>query len=352
MTTDNTESIHPSVCPLDCPDTCSLSVTVAGDRLVEVRGSTVNPYTDGVICNKVSRYYPEFVHGSARLRTPLQRVGRRGEDNFSPISWDAAIDLVYQGFNQAIDKFGPQSVMPFNYAGPHGELAGGSMDRRFFHKMGATLLNRGPLCGAVRGAAYTSLYGAAPGMPPEQAEHADLIIVWGNNVTVSNLHLARVLKKARDKDARVIIIDPKRTRIAEQCHLHLMIQPGSDVVLAMATAAELERRGVLDLPFIAEWTVGFDRYMAQARQYTVSDVENICGLSASEFDTFCSMYASATTVAASFGNGIERGHSGGSGLRAAMALQATNRKPWQARCRCYRKSRLVYTQNHRSLATA
>lgn len=322
MNTNNTESIHPSVCPLDCPDTCSLSVTVTDDCVMEVRGSAVNPYTDGVICNKVSRYYPEFVHGSARLRTPLQRVGRRGEDNFSPISWDAAIDLVYQGFNQAIDKFGPQSVMPFNYAGPHGELAGGSMDRRFFYKMGATLLNRGPLCGAVRGAAYTSLYGAAPGMPPEQAERADLIVVWGNNITVSNLHLARVLKKARGKDARVIIIDPKRIKIAEQCHLHLMIQPGSDVILAMATAAELERRGVLDLPFIDEWTLGFDSYMAQARQYTMSDVENICGLSASEFDAFCSMYASATTVAASFGNGIERGRSGGSGLRAAMALQA------------------------------
>ncbi len=321
MDTDNIESIHPSVCPLDCPDTCSLSVTVANDRIMEVRGSAANPYTDGVICTKVSRYFPEFVHGPARLRTPLQRVGARGEGNFKPISWEAAIDLVYQGFNKAIEKFGPQSVLPFNYAGPHGELAGGSMDRRFFHKMGATLLNRGPLCGAVRGTAYTSLYGAAPGMPPEQAEHADLIVVWGNNVTVSNLHLARVLKKARSKDARVIIIDPKRTKIAEQSHLHLMIRPGTDVILAMAAAAELERRAAFDVPFINEWTVGFNRYMAQARKYTVSDVEKICGLSASEFDTFCSLYANATTVAASLGNGIERGRSGGSGLRAAMALQ-------------------------------
>ncbi|MEE9320927.1 MAG: molybdopterin-dependent oxidoreductase [Granulosicoccus sp.] len=321
MSAKNTETIHPSVCPLDCPDTCSLSVAVANDRIVDVRGSTANPYTDNVICKKVSRYYPEFVHGSTRLRTPLQRVGNRGDGNYTAISWEAAIDLIHRGFSQAIEKFGPQTVMPFNYAGPHGELAGGSMDRRFFHKMGATLLDRGPLCGAVRGTAYTSMYGAAAGMPPEQAEHADLIVIWGNNVTVSNLHFARVLKKARDKGARVIVIDPKRTRIAEQSHLHLMIRPGSDVILAMAVAAELERRAALDLQFIKEWAFGFNRYMAQARQYSLSDVEKTCGLSASEFSHFCDMYVDAKNVAVSIGNGIERGRSGGSGLRAAMALQ-------------------------------
>ena len=322
MASESIESIYPSVCPLDCPDTCSLSVTVADERLQQVRGSAGNPYTDSVICSKVSKHYPEFVHGSARLTTPLQRTGERGGSEFTPLSWEQALDRVYVGFSKAIEQHGPQSVMPFNYAGPHGELAGGSMDRRFFYKMGATLLNRGPLCGAVRGTAYTSLFGAVPGMPPEQAEYADLVVVWGNNVTVSNLHFARVLKKARDKGARVIVIDPKRTRIAEQSHLHLHIHPGTDVILAMATAAELERRGKLDQHFIDEWTVGFEQYMAQARKYTVSNVEELCGLSASEFDTFCTLYVNAKNVAASFGNGIERGRSGGSGLRAGMALQA------------------------------
>lgn len=312
----------PSVCPLDCPDTCSLSVTVAGETVEAVHGSSVNPFTDGVICNKVARSYPEFVHGEGRLTRPLKRIGKRGEGSFEPISWNEAIDMVHDGFSRAIDRYGPQSVMPFNYAGPHGELAGGSMDRRFFHRLGATLLNRGPLCGAVRGTAYTSLYGAAPGMPPEQARDADLVVVWGNNVTVSNLHLMRVLKDARKNGTRLVVIDPKRTKIAERADLFLQIRPGTDVVLAMTAAAELERRGALDSDFIGRWTTGFDRYMEEARKYARSDVIEICGLQAGAFAEFVDLYANATTVAGSFGNGIERGHSGGSGLRAGMALQA------------------------------
>ena len=319
-TEQHTEHL-PSVCPLDCPDTCSLTAVVSNDQLVAVRGSRANPYSNGSICTKVSRSYPEMVHGERRLTQPLKRVGQRGAGEFAPVSWDEALDLVYEGFTKAIDRYGPQSVLPFNYAGPHGELAGGSMDRRFFYRLGATLLDRGPLCGAVRGTAYASLFGAVPGMPPEQAVHSDLIVIWGNNVTVSNLHFANVAKTAREKGAKVVCIDPKRIRIAEQSHLHLQIQPGTDVVLAMAVAAELERRGAIDISFVEKWAHGFDEYMMQARQYSVADVESICGLTESEFNQFVQYYVNAQTVAVSIGNGIERGHSGGSGLRAAMALQ-------------------------------
>jgi anaerobic selenocysteine-containing dehydrogenase len=159
-------------------------------------------------------------------------------------------------------------------------------------------------------------------MPPEQALHSDLIVVWGNNVTVSNLHLVRVMKKAREKGARIVIIDPKRTKAAEQCDLFLQIHPGTDVVLAMAAAAELERRGSLDMAFIDSWTIGFDLYMAEARKYGVAEVERLCELRSSDFHSFVALYETAQRIAVSLGNGIERGHSGGSGLRAAMALQA------------------------------
>ncbi|MEQ8651347.1 MAG: molybdopterin-dependent oxidoreductase [Kiloniellales bacterium] len=312
----------PSVCPLDCPDTCSLTAHVKDGMLVEVKGSSANPYTDGKICNKVARYYPEVVHGEKRLTHPMKRVGPRGSGQFERVSWEEAVDLVHAGFSKAIAAQGPQSVIPLNYAGPHGELAGGSMDRRFFHKMGASLLSRGPLCGAVRGTAYSSLFGAAPGMPPEQAVHADLVLVWGNNVTVSNLHLMQILNAVRQKGGKVVVIDPKRTKAAEQCDLFIQIHPGSDVVLAMALAAELERRGALDLDFIQRWTVGFEAFMAQARQYGVEQVETACRISAEQFHALADLYVAADRVAASFGNGIERGRSGGSGLRAGMALQA------------------------------
>lgn len=312
----------PSVCPLDCPDTCSLTVKVQGDSLIEVKGSTANPYTANVICNKVARYYPEFVHGLARLTHPLKRVGPRGAGQFERISWEAALDMVHAGFTKAIAAHGPQSVLPFNYAGPHGELAGGSMDRRFFYNMGASLLNRGPLCGGVRGGAYASVFGAAPGMPPVQLAHSDLVLIWGNNVTVSNLHLAPLLKKMRARGGAVVVIDPKRIKIAEQCDMHLQIKPGTDVVLAMALAAELERRAALDHAFIDKWVAGFAPYMAQARQYGVAQVVEICGISAADFHALVDLMVAAKTMACCFGNGIERGRSGGSGLRAAMVLPA------------------------------
>ncbi len=312
----------PSVCPLDCPDTCSLTAHVQDGMLVEVKGSDANPYTEGKICNKVARYYPEFVHGEKRLTHPLKRVGPRGSGQFERVSWEQAIDLIHAGFTKAIEAHGPQSVIPLNYAGPHGELAGGSMDRRFFHKMGASLLNRGPLCGAVRGTAYTSLFGNAPGMPPQQAVHADLVLVWGNNVTVSNLHLMQILNAVRQKGGKVVVVDPKRIKAAEQSDLFIQIHPGSDVVLALALAAEMERRDALDLDFIARWTEGFEAFMAEARKYGVAEVEAHCRISADQFYQLADLYVAADRVAASFGNGIERGRSGGSGLRAAMALQA------------------------------
>ena len=322
MNTQIIQDIRPSVCPLDCPDTCSLSVAVESNKIIEVKGSRSNPYTNGAICSKVARSYPEIVHGDDRLRHPLRRTGRRGEPQFERISWEAALDIIHAGFSAAIDKYGPQSILPFNYSGPHGQLAGGSMDRRFFHKMGASLLSRAPLCGAVKGTAYASLFGNSPGMPVEQALDSDLIAIWGNNVTVSNLHFAQVIQSARKKAAKVVVVDPKRIKIAEQCDLHLRLQPGTDVVLALALAAELERRGGLDMSFIERFTVGFGQYMLEARKYSADDVIAICKLTPQEFEAMVQMFVGSKNIATSIGNGIERGRSGGSGLRAAMALQA------------------------------
>ena len=319
---NNDVTIKPSVCPLDCPDTCSLQVGVSGGEIREVRGSRVNPYTAGSICEKVAKYYPAFVHGETRLRRPLRRTGPAGSGEFEPIGWGEALALIAERTQREIDAHGPQTVLPLNYAGPHGQLAVGSMDRRFFHRLGASLLDRGPLCGGVRGAAYTSLFGEAPGMPPEQAAEADLIAVWGNNVTVSNLHLARVIKQAREQGARLVVIDPHRTRIAEQAHLYLQIAPGSDVVLALAVAAEIERRGQLDRSFIDRWVDGLEPFMASARRYSLEQAAAICKLPRADIDRLVDWYCDADKLALSIGNGIERGRSGGSGLRAIMSLSA------------------------------
>ena len=322
MSEETNQSIKPSVCPLDCPDTCSLQVTVENDEISKVRGSRVNPYTAGSICDKVAKYYPDFVHGEQRLRRPLLRTGAPGSDEFTPIDWEQALTMIAERTQQAIDAYGPQTVLPFNYAGPHGQLAVASMDRRFFHRIGATLLDRGPLCGGVRGAAYASLFGDAPGMPPEQAADADLVAVWGNNVTVSNLHLARVIKQAREQGARLVVVDPKRTRIAEQAHLYLQIEPGTDVVLALAVAAEIERRGQVKQSFVDEWVTGYEAFMEQARGYTLEQAAAICKVPLAAIVELVDCYCGADKLALSIGNGIERGRSGGSGLRAIMSISA------------------------------
>ena len=322
MKTSKPQFWKPSVCPLDCPDTCSLQVGVGDGKIVRVRGSRVNPYTAGAVCDKVAKYYPDFVHGESRLRTPLRRVGKAGDGRFEAIGWEEALQAIAKRTRQVVDEYGPEAVLPFNYAGPHGQLAVGSMDRRFFHRLGASLLDRGPLCGGVRGAAYESLFGNAPGMAPEQAADADLVAVWGNNVTVSNLHLARIIKQAREHGARLIVVDPKRTRIAAQAQLYLQIAPGTDVVLALAAAAEIERRDAVDRDFVERWVSGYDAFMSQAREYSLAQAADICRVPQADIELLVDLYCGAGRLALSIGNGIERGKSGGSGLRAIMSLSA------------------------------
>ena len=313
---------HPSVCPLDCPDTCSLTVTVDDEKIVSIKGSRANPYTAGVLCAKVPEFYPGFVHGEGRLRTPLRRTGAKGEGRFERISWSEALDLVHARFTAVIAAHGPQAILPLNYAGPHGMLAGGSMDLRFFHRLGASLLDRRPLCGGIRTEAWVGTFGPAPGVRPEQAEHAKLIVAWGSNVTWSNLHIVPIINRARRAGAKLVIVDTRRTKIAEQADLHIALRPGTDVVLAWAIAADLERRGALDREFIARHVEGFEDYMALARRYSVTDAARICGVDERLVQQFADWYRTISPAVITVGNGLERNKNGGSGIRAIFALPA------------------------------
>jgi len=313
---------HPSVCPLDCPDTCSLTVTVDNGAIVKVRGSEANPFTAGVICAKVASSYPDFVHGPGRLRTPLRRVGAKGEGRFARISWAEALDEIHARFSAAIAAHGGEAILPLNYAGPHGMLAYASMDLRFFHKLGATRLARSPLCGGIRAEAWLGTFGPVPGMPPEQVESSRLVIAWGNNVTWSNLHLAPIVKRARAAGAKLVVVDPQRTKIAEQADLHLALRPGTDVVLALAIAAELERRGGIDHTFVAAHVAGTEAFLARARQRSMAEAAAICDVPETQIIELAEWYRTLSPAAVSVGNGLERNQNGGSGIRAIFALPA------------------------------
>jgi anaerobic selenocysteine-containing dehydrogenase len=309
-----------SVCPFDCPDTCSLSVSVDEGRILKVRGSHAAPYTAGVICNKVARDMSAFVHGPGRLLHPLRRIGAKGSGRFERISWNAAIDEIHDRVTGVIVRWGPQAVMPLNYAGPHGFLAGDSMSARFFNRLGATQLYRRALCGGVRSEAWAGTYGAVPGCPPELAETAALNVIWGNNATVSNLHLVRAIRRASRAGGRLVVVDPLRTKIAGQADLHLQLLPGTDVLLAWAVAVELERMGALDDRFIAAHVLGFEAFMGRAREWPAERAAAACGLEADKIGSFARWLAEAKPLVLAPGNGLERGRNGGSGIRAAIAL--------------------------------
>ncbi len=311
-----------AVCTLDCPDTCSLTVTVDAGRIVKLRGSKALPYTGGVICNKVTHHTAEFVHGSGRLFHPLKRVGPRGSGRFERVSWAEALDTVHRRVAAVIDRWGPQAVLPLNYAGPHGLLSCESMSARFFHRLGATQLYRGALCGAVRTQAWVGTYGGVPGIGPEAAEDARLNIVWGNNATVANLHVVRAVHAARRKGGRLAVIDPLRTKIAEQADLHLAPLPGTDVLLGFALATELERLGAHDRQFIAKHVHGYEEFMERARAWPAEKAAETCGIPVADIRVLAAWMAEADPLVMAPGNGLERGRNGGSGIRAAIALPA------------------------------
>ncbi len=311
----------PSVCPLDCADTCSLTVTVEDQHIVKVRGSRVNPLTRGAICAKVS-HYPAFVHGPERLLTPLKRTGTKGAGQFARIAWEEALDLIYTRFTAIQQQYGAEAIVPLNYAGPHGFLAGGSMDLRFFHRLGASHLARRPLCGGVKSEAFVSTYGAVPLMRPEHVAEAQLILVWGNNVTVSQMHLMPYINAARRRGARLVVIDPRRVPVARKADLHLAIKPGTDVVLAWALAAELERRGGLDHAGIAQHVLGAEAFLTAARRLTLAEAAALCGVEAAQIQQLATWYKDLSPAVICPGNGPERNQNGGSGLRAIFALPA------------------------------
>jgi anaerobic selenocysteine-containing dehydrogenase len=313
---------HPSVCTLDCPDTCSLTVSVAEGRITRVRGSHALPYTDGVICNKVAHHTVQWVHGPQRLLQPLRRTGPRGSGQFEALSWDEALDLIHTRTMQAIERHGRETVLPLNYAGPHGMLSGDSMSLRFFHQLGASQLYRGAMCGAVRREAWVGTYGAIPGLGPEVAAHAKLNLVWGNNATVTNLHLVRGITQSRRQGGRLVVVDPLRTRIAALADLHLAPRPGTDVLIAFALANELRALGAHHERFIQDHVQGYEAFMARAEAWPVARAADAAGVAATDLRTLAQWMVESESLVIAPGNGLERHRNGGSGIRAVIALPA------------------------------
>jgi anaerobic selenocysteine-containing dehydrogenase len=305
-------------CPHDCPDTCALEVTVENGVAVGVKGGDM-PFTHGTLCTKVARYL-ERTYSPERVLHPMKRVGRKGEGRFERISWDEALDTIAARF-KAIAAEDPQQILPSSYAGTMGLVNFAGMDRRFFHRLGASLLDR-TLCSSAGKAGLKITLGASVGTNVEHAVDAKLIVIWGSNPIVSNLHFWTRCQEAKRRGAKLVIIDPRRNETAEKCHQHIAPLPGTDGALALAMMHVIIGDGLHDRDYVARHTFGFDALAERVKAWTPERAAAACGLAPEEIVALAREYAAAKPALIRLNYGMQRCHGGGTAVRAITCLPA------------------------------
>lgn len=309
-----------AVCPHDCPDTCAMLVTVKDGKAVRIGGDPNHPVTQGFLCSKVSRYLERTYHPD-RLLYPQRRIGPRGSDRWQRISWDEALDEIASRFRSIVEEYGPQAILPYSYAGTLGLLNYGSMDRRFFHRLGASLLDR-TICAEAGAAGFRYSIGASIGTDPEQFAAARLILIWGSNTLTSNPHLWPFVKRARAAGARVIAIDPYRSRTAAQCDDHLALRPGSDAALALGMMHVIFRDGLEDQDYLARYAIGMEQLRTRVAEYPPERVAELTGLPAERIETLAHAYAGTQPAVIRINYGLQRHAGGGMAVRTLACLPA------------------------------
>src|SRR5262245_22112184 len=320
-----TDDVHvATACPLDCPDACSLTVSVRDGRIVEVDGGQASDVTRGYICAKVRRF-PERVYGPDRVRYPMVRTGPKGSGTLSRVSWDEALEKIVVEIARVRDTIGAEAILPFCYGGSNGLLTQDAVDALFFRRLGASRLLR-TVCAAPTGAAAMALYGKMPSVVYQDYPHAKLIVIWGMNPGVSGIHAVPYLREAQKNGARIVVIDPRATTQARTADLHLAVRPGSDVVVALAVHRHLFETGRADEAFIAEHTTGADELRAKAAEWTFDRAAQIAGINAEDLATFAEWYATSSPALMRCGWGLERNRNGGNAVMAVLALPAIGGK--------------------------
>ncbi len=312
-----------TACPLDCPDGCTLEVTVLEGRLTKVDAApmdpedpTTNPLTQGFICKKVKRH-ADRVYSPERVLTPLVRAGPKGSGQFRVASWDEALDLAAGRIGQAL-AVDPATVVPYLYNSSAGAVGAGVLGPLLWDALGASAVDH-TICAATAGRAWDLTFGAMPGADLLDVVHAQLVVVWGANPAISNTHFPPLVNQARRNGAAVVVVDPRRTAMAKRADLHLAVRPGTDVVLAMAVAAELDRRGQVDREFTDAHVVGVDEYLAACRERSLDEAAAICGVEPVEIQALVELLVRRPAFWRP-GWGLERNRNGGSAVRTVLAL--------------------------------
>jgi anaerobic selenocysteine-containing dehydrogenase len=306
-------------CPHDCPDTCSLVTTVENGKAIRVQGNLNHPMTDGVLCTKVSRYTERTYHPD-RILHPLKRNGPKGSGQFAPVSWDEALNDIAKRLG-AIAAKDPQAILPYSYAGTMGQVQGEAMAMRFFHKLGASLLDR-TICSSAGSEALAYTFGSKMGMRVEFFAESKLIIIWGSNSIGSNLHFWRIAQEAKRNGAKLICIDPRKSETAEKCHEHIALRPGTDAALALALMHVLIQNDWLDHDYITQHTLGWDALRARALQWTPERAAQVCGITPEQIESLARDWATTKPAAIRLNYGMQRVKGGGNAVRAIACLPA------------------------------
>jgi anaerobic selenocysteine-containing dehydrogenase len=307
-----------TVCPLDCPDSCSLEVTVQDGRITTIDGSHANPVTGGYICAKVRRF-PERLYGADRLLYPALRYGPKGLAAFKRVSWDEALGTIAERLCDARDRWGGESILPYSYGGSNGLLTQDTSDATLFRRLGASRLAR-TVCAAPTGAANLALYGKMPSVSYEDFPEAKALILWGANPSASGIHLVSYIREAQRRGATLIVIDPRTTQLAKQADIHLAVRPGTDLPVALSIHRYLFEGGLADTRFLAEHASGVDELRERARPWTFERAAQEAAIDAGALRAAAEAYAKASPALIRCGWGQERNRNGGSASMAILAL--------------------------------
>jgi len=319
-----TEHLVSTVCPLDCPDGCSLEVTVQDSRAVSIDGSHINPVTDGYICAKVRRF-PERVYGPDRLMYPAVRKGPKGLASFARVSWEEALSTIAERLTGARETWGGESILPYSYGGSNGMLTQDTSDATLFRRLGASRLAR-TVCAAPTGAANLAMYGKMPSITYNDFPEARLIIIWGANPSASGVHLVPHIREAQHRGATLVVVDPRTTPLARQADIHLAVRPGTDLPVALSMHRYLFEEGHADVAFLEAHARGADRLRERAREWTFERAAAEADVPVDALRRVAELYATTRPALVRCGYGQERNRNGGSASMAILALPAVGGK--------------------------
>ncbi|MCU1285072.1 MAG: molybdopterin dinucleotide-binding region [Acidobacteriales bacterium] len=319
------KSVVHAACPHDCPDACGVLITIDDGQAVKIQGDPVHPMTRGFLCAKVTKYL-DRVYSPERLLYPMRRRLPKGKENSGPaaferITWDEALNEIASKLKAVSDEFGPEAILPYSYGGTLGQLNNASMDQRFFHRLGASQLNR-TICATAGGDALLTVLGKKMGTEPEQFAKSKYIIAWGANIHGNNVHLWPFIEEARRNGAKLVVIDPYRTRTAKCADWHIAINPGTDVALALCMMRVIIHENLHDADYVSKYTLGFDELRARVMEdaYAPERVSQITGIPVEDIYKLAREYATARPAVIRVNYGVQRSENGGMNVRAITML--------------------------------